>query len=122
MSIAAYAEQVIGYLQDNGFEYAEPDRKGGTFPGGILMDLGGGQRVAFFMPGAEIEEAVRSLKGYLEDVYPAGHRLAPMSVRAGNITRLHVYVEDGLYFDEPERVDGPPVAEWERVELLDGVA
>lgn len=95
MSIAAYAEQVITYLHDNGFEFAEPDPRGGTFPGGILMDLGGGQRVAFFLPTDDLDVAIRALRGYLDDVYPVGHDLSRL-VRDGGLLSVYVYLNEAI--------------------------
>lgn len=96
MTIAAYAVQVLNYLHDNGFEYAEPDAKGGTFPGGILMDLGGGQRVAFFLPTDDVDTARKSLGGYLEEVYPAGHTLKPHHKTYNGLIMAHVHLTDAL--------------------------
>jgi hypothetical protein len=95
LSIAAYAVQVVNFLHDQGFEYAEPDAKGGTFPGGILMDLGGGQRVAFFLPTDDIESSRKSLAGYLDDVYPSGHNLDNVSRTGGGLLMAHVRLHEG---------------------------
>lgn len=88
MSISGLAAQVQSFLWDRGFEYAAPDARGGTFDGGILMDLGGYQRMAFFMPtDAEgTDAAEKSLVVYLEDIYPGKH----------DVTGVHIV--DGLHF------------------------
>jgi hypothetical protein len=91
LSIADYAQQVLDYLYDNGFEYADQDHRGPTFPGGILMDLGGGQKVAFLLPTHDLDAAVTNLRGHLETIYPQGSTLDPTGpVREQGIIRLHV--------------------------------
>jgi hypothetical protein len=110
LSIAHYADEVINYLHDNGFEYAEPDAKGGTFPGGILMDLGGGQRVAFFLPSEDHREAVKSLEAYLDEVYPGRHQIDLPAVKAdyGRILRAHVRVDAASSYDDAPRPASRP--------------
>lgn len=94
LSIADYAQDVLDYLYAQGFEYADQDHRGPTFKGGILMDLGGGQRVAFLMPGAPIDETLANLRGHLETIYPQGAALHPGGVvRDGVVRRIHVHLK-----------------------------
>ena len=37
-----------------------------------FVDLGDGVRVAFFMPHHDLDDAVDSLRGHLENIYPSG--------------------------------------------------
>lgn len=91
MSIALYAQQVLDYLYDNGFEYADQDPRGPVFSGGILMELGGGQKVAFILPDYDLDVALNNLGGHLETIYPQGHTLDPTGpVRERGIIRIHV--------------------------------
>lgn len=93
MSIADYAQRVLDYLYENGFEYADQDPRGPVFQGGILMDVGDGQKVAFLLPADDIGPALRSLHAHLEDIYPSGHTLSA-AVKDGGITRVHVRLNE----------------------------
>lgn len=71
MSIDAYGARCREFLATYGFN-AVPDPRGPAFDGGILVDLGDGVRVAFFMPHHDLDDAVDSLRGHLENIYPSG--------------------------------------------------
>lgn len=93
MSIANYATHVIAYIQRNHGGAAQPDPRGNTFLGGILMDLGDGKRVAFLLPSDDMIAARRSLVGHLEDIYPAGHQITDF-LEDGPVTAIYVKIAD----------------------------
>lgn len=70
MSLQNYSDRIVNYLHDQGYTYAAPDPRGGMFKGGIIMDVGGGERVAFLLPTENLDIPMRSLRGYLDDTYP----------------------------------------------------
>jgi hypothetical protein len=90
VSLQNYADRVVNYLHDQGYTYAAPDPRGGKFKGGILMDVGNGERVAFLLPTDELEPVLRSLQGYLDDVYPNHNRVLSPPERGGGVITVRV--------------------------------
>jgi hypothetical protein len=102
LSIETYGARCREFLAQYGFQ-SEPDPRGPTFDGGILVDLGEGVRVAFFMPHRDLDEAVDSLRGHLENIYPSGYQLGEVwRDLSADVTYVHIDVAE-MSLPIPER-------------------
>jgi hypothetical protein len=90
VSLQNYADRIVNYLHDQGYTYAVPDARGGRFKGGILMDVGAGERVAFLLPTDNYEVPLRSLRGYLDDLYPGRDWVVDPPDHGGGVTTVKV--------------------------------
>ena len=90
MSLENYADRIVNYLHDQGYHYAAPDPRGGLFKGGILMDVGTGDRVAFLLPTDNVEIPLRNLRAYLDDLYPGRDWVVDQPDYGGGVTTVKV--------------------------------
>ena len=95
MSLQEYADHVRDYLVSHGWRGATPARIGGTFKGGILMDVGNGELVAFLLPSfapAVTEPVARQhLQNRLSVWYDGEYQMGE-TLHVDGVTCVHVRV------------------------------